>query len=308
MQSKTSHKHPWLTGKLVGYYFVFALTTLNACANIEVDKPQRDNSPLNATYVINNETIMLVNGFAERSATPGSSTKVTTRVWGAPKSADLNGDGQQDAALILIQSPGGSGTFYYVVAAIWREDGYQGTSAVFLGDRIEVQNIDINNNRITVEFLDRTDSDAFSTPPSVPTEQRVLYDPETKQLIQVAREFEGEADPARMKLSMKTWYWVQTSYNDDSVHSPADADVFSLTFQPDGTLLVTTDCNNMRGNYRVEDNRLMFAQMISTRMYCEDSQEQLFAKMLHSVNSYFFTSHGKLVLELKYDSGSMIFQ
>lgn len=287
---------------------MLVLTCLSGCASRDVVNHHSDNSPLNATYVIDHKIITLVNGFSEASAAPESSTKVTTEVWGTPEFADLNGDGQEDAALVLTHSSGGSGTFYYVVAAIWREDGYQGTSAVFLGDRIEVQNIAINNNRIRVEFLGRKNRDAFTTPPSVPSAQLAIYDASDNQLIQVARDFEGEVDPARMTLPMKVWFWEKTGYNDDSVHTPADPDVFSLAFQTDGTLLVTTDCNNMRASYRVTDNQMNIEQMISTRMYCEDAQEELFAKMLQSVSSYFFTSRGKLVLELKYDSGSMIFQ
>jgi len=287
---------------------VFALTSLSGCASPDVVKQQNDNSPLNATYVIDSRKIALVNGFSEMPAAPESSTTITTEVWGTPEYADLNGDGKDDAALILIHSTGGSGTFYYVVAAIWREDGYQGTSAVFLGDRIEVRNIAINNNRITVALLDRKNRDSFSTPPSVASTQLVIYDANANQLVQVARDFEGEADPARMTLPMKSWFWVKTSYNDGSVHTPANPEVFSLTFQSDGKLLVTTDCNNMRGNYRVIDNLVNIEQIMSTRMYCEDAQEQLFAKMLQNVSSYFFTSRGQLVLELKYNSGSMIFQ
>ena len=164
------------------------------------------------------------------------------------------------------------------------------------------------DNRITVGFLGREPDDAFAVPPSVTMEQLAIYDPETQQLAQVARDFEGEADPARMTLQMKTWYWVRTVYNDDTVHTPLEPDVFSLTFGDDGNVNVTTDCNNMRGNYVVDENRIQFGQMMSTRMYCEGSQEQLFSKMLDSISSYFFTNRGQLVLEIKFDSGSMIFR
>jgi heat shock protein HslJ len=308
VKTTTADRLIWSYLHLMGCFVAFAVTTLSGCAIDGIDHQQNLSSPLNATYVIGDQKITLVNGFAETSAVPHSSTKITTEVWGTPEFADLNGDGQEDAALILIHSSGGSGTFYYVAAAIRYADGYHGTSAVLLGDRIEARNIDISNNRITVEFLDRARSDAFSAPPSVPMKQLVIYDCDTKQLAQVVREFAGEADPERMMLPMKTWYWVKTSYNDDSIHTPTVPDVFSLVFQTDGKLIVTTDCNNMRGNYQVMNHRLNIEQLISTRMYCENSQEQLFANMLQNVNSYFFTSHGKLVLELKYDSGAMIFR
>jgi len=82
--------------------------------------------------------------------------------------------------------------------------------------------------------------------------------------------------------------------------------LFSLTFEEGGKLLVTTDCNSMRGHYSTADNKIQIEKKISTRMYCEGSKEQQFSRMLESVDFYFFTNRGQLVLELKYDSGSMI--
>jgi heat shock protein HslJ len=108
-------------------------------------------------------------------------------------------------------------------------------------------------------------------------------------------------------LPSKTWVWERTIYNDDTVHTPNEAEAFTLTFTEDGQVQVTTDCNNMRGGYTVTDNRIEFSQMAATRMYCEGSQEQLFAGMLENVSSYFIDDDGRLILELKYDSGSMIF-
>ena len=287
---------------------MLALTTLYGCSKAGDVETGSNGDPLNTSYRIGDQVVMLVNGQAETPAAPGSSTKITTEVWGTPQFADLDSDGREDAALVLIHDSGGSGTFYYVVAAIQEDDGYRGTPGVLLGDRIEPSNITVVDNRITVGFLGREPDDAFAVPPSVPMEQLAIYDPETLQLAQVARDFEGEADPARMTLQMKTWYWVKTVYNDDTVHTPAKPDVFSLTFGDDGNVNVTTDCNNMRGNYVVDENRIQFGQMMSTRMYCEGSQEQLFSKMLDSISSYFFTNRGQLVLEIKFDSGSMIFR
>ena len=48
--------------------------------------------------------------------------------------------------------------------------------------------------------------------------------------------------------------------------------------------------------------------MAMTRMLCDGSQEMEFVQMLQNVYSYFFTGNGRLVLELKYDSGSIIFR
>ena len=287
---------------------MLVLATLHGCAKSGDVESQGNSSPLDTSYLIGDQVVTLVDGHAQVPAAPGSSTTITTGVWGTPEIADLNGDGREDAALVLIHDSGGSGTFYYVVAAIRDDDGYRGTPGVFLGDRIEPRGIAVVDNRITVEFLERAPGDAFAASPSVPAEQLAIYDAETGQLAQVARNFEGEADPARMTLQMKTWYWVKTAYNDDTVHTPIEPDVFSLTFDEEGNLHVTTDCNTMNGRYLVDEHRIQFEQMASTRMFCEGSQEQEFAKMLESVSSYLFTDRGQLVLEVRYDSGSMIFR
>ena len=161
---------------------MLVIAGLSGCAILGANHHADAGSPLNATYVVSGETVTLVNGFASRAAAPGSTTKVITQVWGSPEFADLDADGCQDAALILVHSPGGSGTFYYVVAAIRRDDGYRGSSALLLGDRIEPQSIVTDYNEITIRFLGRNQGEPFSTPPSTPMQQRLTYDSDSNQL------------------------------------------------------------------------------------------------------------------------------
>ena len=111
---------------------------------------------------------------------------------------------------------------------------------------------------------------------------------------------------AQQGLQSKTWTWDRTVYNNDTVQTPNEEDAFTLTFTEDGRVQVTTDCNNMQGAYTVIENRIELSQMAATRMYCEGSQEGLFAGMLENVTSFFIDDEGRLILELKYDSGSMI--
>jgi len=265
-------------------------------------------SPLNTRFNINQSDIQLVNGYAEKSAAASYSNKITTQVWGAPKVADLNADGQQDAVLVLSQNTGGSGTFYYLVVAIRDGNIYKGGKGLLLGDRIQPQDIRVADNRVTVEFLDRLENAPYTTSPTIPTKQLAIYDADNKLLVKAQQNFAGEADPSIMTLGMKTWYWQQTQYNNDAVHQPKSSKVFSLIFENDGKLLITTDCNTMQGKYSVADKQIELTKMLSTRMYCKDSQEQVFAKMLANVSSYLFTNKGQLVLELKNHSGSMIFR
>lgn len=124
----------------------------------------------------------------------------------------------------------------------------------------------------------------------------------------VVENFEGEADPNRMKLTMKPWNWVSTLLNDGTTITPKVDNKFSVTFKEDGTFSATTDCNGVGGNYVTKDSYIVFSQMMSTLMYCEDSQESKFTEFLTNTSNFHFTSRGELVLDLKFDSGSVTFR
>ena len=107
-----------------------------------------------------------MNGKAESSAAPGSATKITTIIFGIPVSGDLNGDGKPDAGIMIVQEPGGSGTFYYVAAAVNTTSGAKGTNAILLGDRVAPQNIEITNGEIIANYADRKPGEPFTVQPS----------------------------------------------------------------------------------------------------------------------------------------------
>jgi heat shock protein HslJ len=114
--------------------------------------------------------------------------------------------------------------------------------------------------------------------------------------------------PERLVLTGKEWSWIRTVYNNDTIIVPAKPGVFTLTFNSDGTVNAVTDCNRMRGSYSVEGRLLSFGDMAATRMYCPDSQETKFATMLSHVSAFLFTDKGELVLEMKFDTGVILFE
>lgn len=130
--------------------------------------------PLNASYIIENEPVTLINGKSELEAAPGSAMKITTMVFGQPVSGDLNADGRPDAALIIFQNPGGTGTFYYAAAAINTLNGAIGTNGIFLGDRIAPQNIELRNGQIIANYADRKPDEPFSAQPSVGVSKYII--------------------------------------------------------------------------------------------------------------------------------------
>jgi hypothetical protein len=75
-----------------------------------------------------------------------------------------------DSAFLLEQTSGGSGTFFYVVAALNMPNGTVGTNAILLGDRIALQNLNIdpdNSAQFIVNYMDRKPDEPISTQPSV---------------------------------------------------------------------------------------------------------------------------------------------
>ena len=259
------------------------------------------------TYLIDGQKVTLKNGVSSIEAAPGSVSKIVTSYFGNEVEHDFNGDGRMDKAFILTQNSGGSGTFYYVAALLNTKNGLVGSQGLLLGDRIAPQSTTIGkNNIIIVNYADRKTGESFAVPPSVGKSIWLLLDPKTMQFGEVAQNFEGEADISKMTLGMKTWNWINTTYSDDTIIKPKTEKKFTITFKNDKTFSATTDCNSVGGEYIVYGNKISFSKMFSTKMYCEGSQENDFTKMLTETQNYLFTSKGQLILDLKFDSGSII--
>lgn len=112
--------------------------------------------PRNATYTVANDRVTLVDGKAG-----------TVEMFGGATSGDVNNDGIVDAVFFLTQTSEGSGTFFYVAAALNTTNGTFGTNAVLLGDRIAPQNITISDGVITAAYAVRAEGEPMTTPPSV---------------------------------------------------------------------------------------------------------------------------------------------
>lgn len=269
-----------------------------------------------ATYKINGQEVILKNGISSVGGATGADSKIVTKYYGNDAKGDFDGDGTEDSAFIVTQNRGGSSTFYYVTALLNKSSGKVAVDGTLLGDRIVPKSISVEKNNIVVDYVDRKPSENIDTPPSIDKTLELKVgtnlDPITKEPVtqfgEVVQNFEGEADPAIMTLSMKTWTWINTTYSDDKGVTPKAAGRFTLTLKSDKTFSATTDCNGIGGEYTVRGNQISFTKMMSTLMFCEGSEEADFSKMLSEVQNFLFTSKGELVLGLKFDSGSVFFR
>ncbi len=152
----------------------------------------------NASYSIDGVQVQLNNGVAETPAAPESAARVVTQYFGNELVTDLNGDGRNDVVFLVTQETGGSGTFFYVVAALNTEDGYVGSDGYFLGDRIAPQSINESTNPrhkyvIVANYADRAEDEPMTAQPSVGKSAYLKLDTEHMQWGIVVPDFEGES-------------------------------------------------------------------------------------------------------------------
>jgi hypothetical protein len=119
----------------------------------------------------------LVGGKYEESAAPGSASKVlVTLITTTLAFGDLNGDGVDDAAVILATNSGGSGTFITLNAVLNDKGAAKFASAVSLGDRVQPKTITISGGIITVDEIRHSPTDPLCCPTQAATLQFKLVD------------------------------------------------------------------------------------------------------------------------------------
>jgi peptidoglycan/xylan/chitin deacetylase (PgdA/CDA1 family) len=98
---------------------------------------------------------------------------------------DLNGDSADDAAVILVADPGGSGTFYYLSAVLNQDGDPKPVASQFLGDRVFFRDLSIDDRHILIE-LDIAGPD---DPMCCPTDhKRQIYAVKGEELVLAAEE------------------------------------------------------------------------------------------------------------------------
>lgn len=88
---------------------------------------------------------------------------------------------------------------------------------------------------------------------------------------------EGKKPPSPSPLNGTAWVWRETTDGDKKV--TPDGDDFVLTFTEDA-VRSTTDCNSLGGTYIIADSNITFSPFYMTEMYCEGSQEGVYATAL----------------------------
>lgn len=126
---------------------------------------QNPADPANAGFYIDGIVYTLVNGALEQPI-EDSETKNVFKLLDFKASGDINGDGTDDTAVVLINDAGGSVTFYYL-GILTSGPAPIIENTTFLGDRIEIKGITFVEGKFEVVYLDRDSETSFDAPPTI---------------------------------------------------------------------------------------------------------------------------------------------
>lgn len=150
-----------------GWYFWHNRETASPAISVQEAGTRPD--PSNATFVFDDGPVTLKDG---ESSEPPVETNLTDKI----AYGDVNADGKNDAVALIVQSGGGSGEFIYVAAYVSGNVAYKGSNAIFIGDRVSPQSIDINQDgSIRVTYLDRGPNEPMSAEPTILTTKYYVY-------------------------------------------------------------------------------------------------------------------------------------
>jgi hypothetical protein len=139
--------------------------------------------PKNIVYTVEGETFALENGEASKEVTSGAPATNDLTLFGEPTYGDVDGDGDDDALVILVNNPGGIGNFFYATLAVNIDGIYTSLLPVLLGDRVAPQTARIYDSIGEVNYAKRMDTDDYKALPAIAKTLRLKLDAVKFRLI-----------------------------------------------------------------------------------------------------------------------------
>jgi heat shock protein HslJ len=216
---------------------------------------------------------------------------------------DLNGDGVDEAVVLLVENSGGTGSFFYV--AVVADQGGQPVNIAMgtLGDRVQVKSMVVGQGLLHTEIITQGPVDAFCCPT---LRLRQTFNIQGDQLVETARQELGKV--SYKDLDGTSWQLIET----DIGHPVLPGSQITASFAGN-TVSGSAGCNSYSADVTPGDlQAFAIGNAVATLMACADpvmmDQEAQFLKALGGVTSWFYLT-GQLALNYQAGdaSGSLVF-
>ena len=260
----------------------------------------------NATYSgIYDEPVTLTNGRYEGKpfVEGGASLPTVQLIDNSTLYGDLNGDGIEDATVLLVENSGGTGVFTYVGAKLNQDGQPVDAGTILVGDRTQVKSMVIENGQVILEIVTQGPDDAQCCPT---LKVRKTYALQNGTLAEIGSEELGTVSFADLSGTS----WILQNLNFDQQPVLPDTEI-TASFA-EGQISGTAGCNNYNGPVTSDGSQnLNVGLLISTRMACPEpvmNQEAQYLSALEGVSQWYYLA-GQLAMSYEQDGifGTLLF-
>lgn len=208
---------------------------------------------------------------------------------------DLDGDGREDAVVVLLHEPGGSGVFVHLAVLSERKGRAVNVATQLLGDRVQVRELRIAAGRLEADLVEAGPGDPVCCP---------------TRTVRRAWTLEGgrlraqplAQEPGRLSVADLAGEWELVQWRAAEALAPQGRPTMSWQ---DGRLAGFTGCNRYTASAGegAAPGEIRIGQIATTRMACEEqamAQEKRFTDLLGKVGRFSFHPGG---LMMSYDLG-----
>ncbi len=232
----------------------------------------------NATYrgLEGLDPIKLMHGRWEDTPIEGGAPRSVQFVRDFVRTGDLDGDGAEDAVVLLAESSGGSGDFLHLAVVTRRDTVAVNSATTLIGDRVQVRSATIDSNRIVLEVVQSGTLDPACCPGELAT-RTWTYDGATL--------LPGEDDVVTGRLAVAVLNgseWVLRWWD---FLEPATEDVIvTITYQ-EGRVAGSSGCNQYSALAKDGEmpGDLTLGPAIGTRMACPGPAMEVESRYLRNL-------------------------
>ena len=248
--------------------------------------------------ILPNQPVTLTNGYARYD--DGSSAQPFVRLIDhLIARGDLNGDGVEDAVVLLEDDTSGTGRFVYAAAVLDALGNPTPTEAVLIGDRIQVKSLAIEGSEVVADLVAQGPGDAACC---ASWNVRKVFALEDGRLTERSSE-----ELSRISLAdLNGTKWRLVDLNGDQEPVLPDAEITMLL--ADGQISGSAGCNDYNGTVSSEadsPSSFVVGAIATTKKLCSEpvmNQEQAYLARLGKAVAWWFDG-GRLALTYESPEG-----